>query len=208
MRVIGIGLNKTGTTSLGKAVEILGFKKHHSWDTENVIDYSNGKIDELLKFTKDYNNLEDMPWFLIYKELNEYYDDAMFVLTTRKSAEIWYKSQCKHYDKNMKLEGYDEETAVTNQIVYGYENPYLHREEFIAKYHQHNEEVREYFNGKDNFVELCWEDGDGWKELCAFLQIPSPEYLIKNKSFIHANKSLRLKDKILKKIKYFVKLLF
>ncbi len=189
MKVIGIGLNKTGTTSLGKAVEMLGFDKHFSWSTDKVIDYANGNIDKMLKFTEGYNNLEDMPWFLIYKELDKYYDDAMFILTTRKTDEIWYKSQCKHYDKNMKLAGFKEETPITNKIVYGYENPHLHKKEYIKKYNQHNQEVREYFKGKDNFIELCFDNGDGWQKLCDFLQPPLIiEKLIKNQEFIHLNK--------------------
>ncbi len=192
MKVIGIGLNKTGTTSLGKAVKLLGFDKHHSWSTDKVIDYADGNIDELLKFTEDYNNLEDMPWFLIYKELDEYYDDAMFVLC---------KSQCKHYDKNMKLAGVKEDTLITNKIVYGYENPHLHKKEYIVKYHQHNKEVRGYFKGKDNFIEMCFENGDGWKKLCAFLgkNIPNVPFPNLNK----APKPLSLKDRIVRKIKNF-----
>ncbi|MEL6669173.1 MAG: sulfotransferase, partial [Bacteroidota bacterium] len=34
MKVFGIGLIKTGTTSLGKALEILGFNPHISYDEE------------------------------------------------------------------------------------------------------------------------------------------------------------------------------
>ncbi|MBS9781978.1 MAG: glycosyltransferase, partial [Gammaproteobacteria bacterium] len=191
MRVIGIGLNKTGTTSLGIALELLGFTQHQSWNTDKVIDYASGNIDKMLKFTENYNNLEDMPWFLIYKELDEYYDDAMFVLTTRKTDEIWYKSQCKHYDKNMALEGYKEETPITNKIVYGYENPNEHKKAYIEKYNQHNQEVRAYFQGKDNFIEMCFENGDGWEKLCHFLgkdipNIPFPN-LNKAQKSMNAN---------------------
>ncbi|MFY0608665.1 MAG: hypothetical protein JXR10_18245 [Cyclobacteriaceae bacterium] len=32
MKIFGIGLNKTGTTSLGQALEILGYKKHLQTD--------------------------------------------------------------------------------------------------------------------------------------------------------------------------------
>ncbi len=178
---------------------MLGFDKHHSWNTESVIDYANGNIDKMLQFTEDYNNLEDMPWFLIYKELDKYYDDAMFVLTTRKTDEIWYKSQCKHYDKNMSVnEYYKKYTPITNKIVYGYENPNEHKNEYIAKYNQHNKEVREYFKGKNNFIEMCFENGDGWEKLCAFLgkDIPNTPFPHRNKA-----KSLNLKDRIIRKIK-------
>ncbi len=85
-----------------------------------------------------------------------------------------------------------------NKIVYGYENLNEHKNEYIAKYNQHNEEVRKYFKGKDNFIELCFENGDGWEKLCAFLgkDIPNTPFPNLNKA-----KPLGLKDRIIRKIK-------
>jgi hypothetical protein len=46
--------------------------------------------------------------------------------------------------------------------------------------------VREYFRGRDSdFMEVCWEMGTGWEELCAFLKCDVPGGPVP-----HANKSL------------------
>lgn len=169
MKVIGVGLNKTGTTSLGRAIEILGYENHQSWSLEKTIDWKHNKTDELISFISNFNNVEDFPWALIYKELDEALDNTMFILTTRSTPEKWYESQCKHY-----LREYRQETLYINKTVYGYEDPHENKEAYISKYVNHNKEVREYFQSKSNFVEVCWENGDGWQELCSFLETETP----------------------------------
>ncbi len=171
MKVIGIGKQKTGTTTLGRAVEMLGFDKHPEWNVDRIVDYRAGKIEELLQFSEDYNNLEDNPWAWMYKELYErYQDEAMFVLTTRKCPEKWYESYCKQYLRTPK--------EIQEKLV----NPLDDKEKYIAEYKQHNQDVRAFFKGKSNFIELCWEDGDGWEELCHFLgkEIPQEPFPISN----------------------------
>lgn len=46
MKIFGIGLNRTGTTSLAKALIILGYQAKHWNDTIHMIDYigANGKL--------------------------------------------------------------------------------------------------------------------------------------------------------------------
>ena len=39
-------------------------------------------------------------------------------------------------------------------------------------YENHLHNVREYFAGTDRMIELCWEEGDGWPELCGFIGVP------------------------------------
>lgn len=50
------------------------------------------------------------------------------------------------------------------------------KEEHIAVYHRHNRGVRQHFSGReDALLEVCWEEGDGWEELCTFLNRPKPD---------------------------------
>jgi len=55
------------------------------------------------------------------------------------------------------------------KIFYGYYSPYQNIEHQLNLYKSHNERVRSFFRGNPNFVELCWEEGHGWEELCGFL---------------------------------------
>jgi len=57
------------------------------------------------------------------------------------------------------------------------------RERIIDRYLRHQASVLEYFAGRENFVALDWESGDGWEELCGFLREPVPGV-----PFPHANK--------------------
>ncbi|MFY0608254.1 MAG: hypothetical protein JXR10_16165 [Cyclobacteriaceae bacterium] len=191
MKIFGIGLNKTGTTSLGQALEILGYKKHLKSDLELLNAWSQGSL-EVIQAAIDENEVfEDWPWPLTYEWVADKYPDAKFILTTRSSSERWFKSLCKHADK----------TGPTQfrKIVYGHEMPHEFMEHHITYYNKHNENVRSFFkdNGlTDRLLELCWEHGDGWNQLCPFLnhKVPSRDFPTANKS------GTSLQKKIWKKI--------
>ena len=57
--------------------------------------------------------------------------------------------------------------------------------EFIHRYETHNAIVREFFKNKNNYIELCWENGDDWNKLCKFLNIEIPSL-----PFPHANRGV------------------
>ncbi len=53
--------------------------------------------------------------------------------------------------------------------------PYDHKTEHVRLYEDHLESVRDYFRARPNaLLEVCWEEGDGWAELAAFLDLPVP----------------------------------
>ena len=58
--VFGIGLSKTGTTSLGVALQQLGFR-HKSYDAELLEKWHFGKVDEVLAGMEAYSSFEDFP---------------------------------------------------------------------------------------------------------------------------------------------------
>jgi hypothetical protein len=177
-KVFGIGLNKTGTTSLGKALEILGYQNHTSVDLKSLRNFRNGKLEKVIRKTRSYNNFEDWPWPLMYKELFAVYPKAKFVLTVRKTDEVWFNS----------LEKYAAWTGPTEhrKLAYGYEMPNENPEYHINFYKTHNQEVRDFFEEKspDSFLEICFEKGDGWEKLCDFLgkEVPEEPFPFLNKS--------------------------
>src|SRR5947209_7697875 len=96
MKVIGIGLPKTGTTTLGKCLNILGFVRQTSWTREVATYYENRNIDVLMAYAESFDSFEDYPWCFLYKEFDETFPGSKFVYTVRKDLHIWLESRRKH----------------------------------------------------------------------------------------------------------------
>ena len=168
-RVFGIGLNKTGTTTLGKALATLGFTHHQGFRRDLVMEYAEGRLDGILEIAAEYNNFEDWPWPLVYPELDEAFPGSKFVLTTRRSAEVWYESLCRHADRK------SSETRRVREVVYGYGDPADRPDYFRRFYERHNAEARAHFASRpDDLLEICWEVESDWSRLAAFLGVTAP----------------------------------
>lgn len=187
MKVFGIGLNKTGTTTLGRCMKEFGFR-HHSFDLALTRSICNGNFQPAFRVIDEYESFEDWPWPLFYKKIDKHYPESRFILTVRKDSSTWFESLKRHADRTGPTE--------FRQLIYDHEMPHDFKSHHIAFYENHNSNVREYFAGKDNFIEVCWEDGAEWKRLAEFLNKPVPD-----KPFPHANKSPNLFDRSVQKIK-------
>ena len=181
MKVFGIGLNKTGTKSLGTSLRTLGFK-NLSWSREIFDIYLTHGLQGLEEIIDCYTSFEDWPWPLMYRELDKKYPGSKFILTTRESPEIWYRSLCKHATR-----------TGPNHIrrrVYGFDMPHGHQDEHIRCYNDHKNNVRAYFKSRpESLLEVCWENGDGWQELAPFLGS-----LVPDAPFPHKNNSANKKQ--------------
>lgn len=177
-KVFGIGLNKTGTTTLGECGKILGMRTISCQRNllEDVVVHSN--FSRVKKVVAEYDLFEDWPWPLIYKELDNLYPGSKFILTTRESDEVWFNSLKQHSLSTSTLRH-------CRKLAYGYDYPHGKKKEHKKIYNSHNDAVRCYFSNRDDdFIELCWENGDSWRELCHFLNFDVP-----NVPFPHANKA-------------------
>ena len=164
-KVIGIGFHKTGTSTLGSCLRLLGYN-HISCSREAFLLYQASEISAVLKLMEYFDSFEDWPWPFVYKEAFEKFPDSKFILTTRSNEDAWFSSLASHVRRGAG-EGFK-----YRKYIYGYENPDDNRKIYIEKYLQHNREVREFFaNKKGSFWEVCWEHGDSWKELCSFLEL-------------------------------------
>lgn len=176
-KIFGIGLNKTGTSSLKQVFVQLGFV-HLDRKPRLMKHWKKREYDQIFDFIEDYQTFEDWPWPLMVPELLERYPTAKFILTRRKDPETWVES----------LKRQSEKTNPDNnprQVIYGHHYPHGYEAEHIAYYEAHLERMRALFaNRGDQFAEFCWETGDGWAEVCAFLGVRKPF-----KSFPHANRS-------------------
>ena len=90
-KIFGIGLSKTGTTSLANALQVLGYKTK---DNMGVVKYATGDLSSVDLHVVDANDaLTDTPIPSFYRELDTRYPGSKFILTVRDS-EGWLKS-CK-----------------------------------------------------------------------------------------------------------------
>ena len=160
-------MNRTGTTSLGRAFTSLGLR-NRSYDPKSFHRFRSDGVAALWETIDGWDSFEDFPWMLVYEETAERYPDARFVLTTRASSDVWFDSLCRHALKRGPLDDVDVH-------VFGSGVPQGNRNRFIKVYEDHNQAVRTFFKDRgQNFLEVCWERGDGWPELCGLLQREAP----------------------------------
>jgi hypothetical protein len=174
-RIFGIGMHKTGTTSLDKAFDVLGINSHH-WGTANwardvwrqvMLDGRSELVDQHYAFC-------DLPFTILFRELDKAYPGSKFILTTRPE-EAWLHSVEKHWspaNPNRKHWDIAPFTHKMHQLVYG--QKHFDRAIFAARYHRHNAEVWEYFKHRPGDL-LTYHIGDGWEKLCRFLDRPVPK---------------------------------
>lgn len=182
-KIFGIGFHKTGTTSLGIALEKLGYKCCPGFGIKNP------KIEKKLlkiafKKVEIYDAFQDNPWPIIYTELDKKFPNSKFILTIRPT-ERWIKSVVNHFG---------EKKTQMRKLIYGKPSVVGNEELYISRYERHNREVREYFKDRpEDLLILDITSGEGWEKLCPFLGKK-----VRLSKFPHANKRLdsKSKDKI------------
>ncbi len=179
MKVFGIGLNKTGTKTLGSCFRTLGLD-HMSCRRDLLAKYRAGAIFEVFKEIDRHESFEDWPYPVMYRELFFQYDDAKFVLTQRRDAPTWLDSLKRH-------SLHTDPANHCRLLAYGYAYPHGVEAYHLNFYERHALEVRQFFTchgAQDRLLEVCWESGDGWERLCRFLGRPMPA-----EPFPHENRS-------------------
>lgn len=172
-KIIGVGFQKTGTSTLREALKILGYTVKDT-TPRALVPILRGNYNKVLRIINNYDALEDTPWYMIYKELDQLLPGSKFILTIRDEAS-WYTSVSKHIG---------DLPAAHHEWIYGRGKGLVkhHRQNTVDVYRRHNKEVIEYFrNRPDDFVILDFTKGDSWEPLCRFLgkevpDIPFPHY--------------------------------
>lgn len=180
LKVFGIGFNRTGTSSLKLALKKLGFNVLVR-NGQFVKRYSNDRTKWILNNIEEWDAFQDWPWPMLHVDLLDHLgEDARFILTRRATPEKWVESLKKHSERT-------NPDSHQRRVMLGYDYPHGLEEEHIALYDNHLKRVRLHFKaqGKEHLLkEMCWEEGDGWPELCGFLNEPIP-----TRSFPRANQS-------------------
>jgi 3'(2'),5'-bisphosphate nucleotidase len=169
-KIFGIGLSKTGTTSLARALEILGYKTK---DYLGITRYIAGDLSSInLKVIDENDAFTDTPIPSFYKELDARYPNSKFILTTR-NMDDWLKSCKKQFTKRM-AEKENEATGQLHTDLYGCFE--FDPEKFANGYKRFVDGVLNYFKDRPRdllVMDLC--DGEKWEPLCDFLNKPVPD---------------------------------
>jgi len=175
--IIGVGFQKTGTSSLREALKILGYQVKDA-SSRALLPILKGNYTKILRMLKNYDAVEDSPWYMIYKELDELIPNTKFILTIR-DEESWYSSVKRHIG---------DLRSPLHEWIYGRGKglPKDDKQNTINVYNKHNKEVVEYFKNRPNDLQILdFTKGDKWENLCHFLNKEVPEV-----PFPHYNKSI------------------
>lgn len=184
LRVIGVGLGRTGTFSLKLAIDQLDLGPcHHMEEVLHNMPVQvplwtaalDGRPD-WKKIYSGYSSAVDWPNVCFFRELYKAYPDARFILTHR-SPESWAVSFDETIYKMIAIrekmppemkEGLEMTRAVVART--GFPTG-LNRQGLIEAFAAHNEAVKETIPSNQLLV---YEVKDGWEPLCDFLGKPVP----------------------------------
>lgn len=173
-RVFCVGWHKTGTSTLGLALIELGYSVLGA-RLDMVHPLRRGELESVLNLAGEYDALQDVPWAALFRELDERYPGSKFILTER-DEKTWLASASRHFGRTR---------IPLHDWLYGEGSLVGNEDRYLERYRRHNREVREHFLGQDNrLLVMNLAQGDGWRELCAFLDDPEPPC-----RFPHTNKS-------------------
>lgn len=168
VKIFCIGYPKTGTTSLYKALKMLGYRTSRI-PFGRVYRRKGPQYIQLLTRC-NYDAFVDYPLYKegLYQLIDSTFPNSKFILTIRDS-DSFAKSFVNFYKEST----WDLEIINEEQLRH-----------LRQTYEAHNEEVQTYFKAKPSqllFINII--EGDGWEKLCPFLDKPIP-----SKPFPHKNK--------------------
>lgn len=176
-RVFGIGMHKTATTSLNRALKRLGLDSAH-WENAHWAKaiWEEVRAHGRSRTLERHYALSDLPIPLLFRELDRAYPGSKFILTVRDEAE-WVESVRTHWSsKNPFRAQWDTDpfTHVVHRELYGR----VKFDEVVMRerYRRHNAEVLEYFRDRPgDLLVMDMSRGAGWYQLCGFLRKPIPD---------------------------------
>ncbi len=166
-KVFGIGFHKTGTTSLGMALEHLGYNVRGHVGTRDPV-FVQGLPASALALVPSHDAFQDNPWPLLFRELDEAWPGSLFIMTTRDETD-WLASVSRHFGTI---------STPMREHIYGAGHgfPIGNEDLYLERFRQHHRDVRRHFKDReDQLLELPLVHGAGWEPLCEFLGRPVPD---------------------------------
>lgn len=185
-KVFCIGLAKTGTTSIERALKELGYRLGNQHQGELLLPaYAARNFRPIIEFCLTAEAFQDAPFSFpfTYIVLDQSFPNAKFILSVRDDADQWYRSLVQFHG-NLFAGG---RVPVKDDLVratYSYpgfvwesnrvlvntpEDDIYHKPTMVSYYERHNDDVRDYFRRKSNLLELNVSDHGSYMRFCDFL---------------------------------------
>lgn len=169
-KIFGIGLSRTGTSSLAAALQILGISCIHA-PAPHLIEVA--------------QSLVDAPAAARFQELDVLYPGSKFILTVRE-IQGWLQSCQQHWDRVPLSRMHPHarlEFGWCRVKLFG--TPGFDVENHEQSYYRHLYRVGWHFRKRpDDLLVFNVIAGEGWEPLCRFLGVPIPpiEFPWKNRA--------------------------
>lgn len=171
-KVFIIGFQRTGATSVGAALETLGYHLGGAFGagsprgTPLSLPITQEKLAEAaLSFALRADAFEDNPWPVVFREMDSAFPGAKFILTRRDPAS-WIDSMVRNFGTA---------TDPIRSYIYGHGAPAGNETAYVCRYQRHIDEVLGYFARRPNDLLVLNLDRWRWTDLCDFLHKPVPK---------------------------------
>ncbi|HYL52005.1 MAG TPA: sulfotransferase [Acidimicrobiia bacterium] len=186
LRVVGAGLGRTGTHSLKVALEqLLGGPCYHMLEVMAHPEFArnwqraiDGEPVDWQVVMDGYVAAVDWPAAAFWRELADANPDAIVLLSTRSSADAWWKSANETIFEISRREAPSEpELAEFVQmpramLTKTFTPNWSDEDDAKRAYEAHNASVRATV---PNERLVDWQPGDGWEPICHALGMPVPD---------------------------------
>jgi len=183
-KVFGVGMQRTGTTSMTRALQVLGYDSAHFpaglWNEESP------------SVLHEYDAFFDNPIPLLYQKLDRRCPESKFILTVR-DEDSWLESCQFLFTKRRDEYGFDESDRIQEMHHALYGQNHFSEDVFREAYRSHNRKVKKYFADRpDDLLVINIAQNDKWGAICSFLGVEHPD-----KPFPHSHSS-RFLDQVLR----------
>ncbi|HZO79078.1 MAG TPA: sulfotransferase [Solirubrobacteraceae bacterium] len=185
LRVVGAGLGRTGTNSLKVALErLLGGRCYHMYeliqrpgDTEHWERAAAGTPADWRWLEREFVATVDFPAAMFWRELAADSPEAVVLLSTRESAQVWWESFARTILPSLNGEvpadrpDWARRRAMNLSVLDRLTPDWRERAAAIGAYERHNDEVRRTVPARRL---IDWQPGDGWEPICSVLGLDAP----------------------------------
>jgi hypothetical protein len=161
--IFGIGLSKTGTTSLFAALDQLGYRSgtYRHLRGLGLEEWFGGNFER--DYLTEFDALTDLPLATFFPQLDARYPGSKFILTVREIGS-WLESARKHFTPP-DATSFGRDVRLATYGITGYDEL-----RFRYVYEAHVRNVTRHFRDRpQSLLIMNIVDGEGWSELCHFL---------------------------------------
>lgn len=171
-KVFGLGLSRTGTTSLHASLMLMGLSSiHYPLSYRNLArHWIDGDFSPI--HTAPFRCYSDLPTPVFYRELDATHPGSKFVLTLR-DADSWADSIERQYARPLPSSPKNPIRHRMRELAYG--SVTFDRTRYLDAYRRHNDTVRAYFAARPDALLVLdlSRDADAWARLADFLDRPA-----------------------------------